>query len=114
MRRRPIVGQTVMILEIAEFFIEPGTQEEFGRAVERGVATIIAASPGFLRYELQRGIENPQRWVLLIEWERLESHTVDFRGSSAFVQWRAAVAPYFARPPQVEHFHRHGGTRAAD
>jgi quinol monooxygenase YgiN len=101
-----------MILEVADFTIRPGTQEDFDRAIRHGVETIIAASPGFLRYEIQRGIESPERYLLLIEWERLESHTVDFRGSPAFVRWREVVGPFFARPPLVEHFQRVGGTRA--
>jgi len=102
-----------MIAEIAEFFIRPGTQGEFDQALRRGVETIIANSPGFRRYEVQRGVESPERYVLVIEWDSLEDHTVEFRGSAAFAQWRALVGPYFAKPPQVEHFRRVGGTRAA-
>jgi len=101
-----------MIVEIAEFYIRPGTQHEFDAAIQRGVETIVATSPGFRRYEVQRGIESPERYVLLIEWDSVENHTVDFRGSSAFVRWREVVGPYFARPPQVEHFERVAGTRA--
>lgn len=101
-----------MIVEIAEFFIRAGTQDEFGRTIQQGVETIIAKSPGFRRYEVQRGIETPERIVLIIEWETLENHTVDFRGSPAFVQWREAVGPFFAKPPHVEHFYRVAGTRS--
>jgi quinol monooxygenase YgiN len=102
-----------MIVEIAEFFIRPGTQDDFVPAMQRGVETIIAAASGFLRYEIQRGIETPERVVLIIEWNTLENHTVDFRGSPAFARWREVVGPFFARPPQVEHFHRVAGTRSA-
>jgi len=101
-----------MILEIAEFFIRPGMQDEFDRAIIAGVQEHIAPTRGFLRYEVQRGIEQPERYVLMIEWAALENHTEDFRGSAAFVNWRALVGSYFAKPPQVEHFHRVGGTRA--
>jgi heme-degrading monooxygenase HmoA len=101
-----------MIVEIAEIYVRPGTQDQFDQAIRRGVETAVATSPGFRRYEVQRGIESPERYVLIIEWERLENHTVDFRGSEAFVRWRAIVAPYFAKPPQVEHFERVVGTRA--
>jgi len=101
-----------MILEIAEFFIRPESQSEFDAAIRRGVETIVATSPGFRRYEVQRGIESPERYVLLIEWDSVESHTVGFRGSNAFVRWREVVGPYFTRPPHVEHFMRVAGTRA--
>jgi len=102
-----------MIVEIAEFFVRPGTQDAFDQAIRRGVETIIAHSPGFRRYEVHHGVESPERYVLVIEWDSLENHTVDFRGSAAFAQWRAVVSPYFAKPPQVEHFARVCGTRAA-
>jgi len=95
-----------MILEIVDFTIRPGTQAEFGVAVERGVQATIAKALGYRRHELQHCIETPERFVLLIEWETLENHTVDFRSSAAFVQWREIVGPYFAKPPQVEHFNR--------
>ncbi len=95
-----------MILEIAEFTIQPGTQAEFGAAVARGIETVISKARGYRRHELQHGIESPERIVLLIEWETLENHTVDFRGSPAFAQWRAIVGPYFAGTPRVEHFRR--------
>jgi len=95
-----------MILEIAEFFIRPGTQGEFAQKIELGLRTIIAKAAGCRRYEVQHGIETPERYVLMIEWETLENHTVDFRGSAAFTQWRDIVGPYFAKPPHVEHFNR--------
>ena len=95
-----------MILEIADFTVRPGTQAEFGAAVERGIQTIVSKAQGYRRHDLQHGIESPERFVLLIEWETLENHTVDFRGSPAFVQWREIVGPYFAGAPRVEHFRR--------
>lgn len=101
-----------MILEIADFTVRPGTQDEFAPALERGLRTIIAKAAGYRRHEVQRGVENPERFVLLIEWDTLENHTVDFRGSPAFTQWREIVGPFFAKPPQVEHFTRLGGDRA--
>ena len=102
----PLLRAATMILEIADFTVRPGTQSEFGVAAERGVHTIISKAAGFRRHELQHCIETPERFVLLIEWETLENHTVDFRGSAAFVQWREIVGPYFAKPPVVEHFKR--------
>jgi len=102
-----------MILEIADFTVRPGSQAEFGATIERGVQTIISRAAGYLRHEVQHCIETPERFVLMIEWASLENHTVDFRGSPAFVAWREIVGPYFAKPPHVEHFTRLGGTRAA-
>lgn len=93
-----------MILEVAEILVRPGCGHEFDAAIRHGVETVVSKSPGFRRYEVRRGIESPERYLLFIEWERLEDHTVGFRESPAFARWRAIVGPYFAQPPKVEHF----------
>ena len=93
-----------MILEIADFRITPGRQAEFNEAIKRGVETVLAHAKGFSGYKVNHSIESPERYVLMIYWETLENHTVDFRGSPAFTNWRAIVGPFFAVPPVVEHF----------
>lgn len=93
-----------MILEIADIRIAAGRQDEFDAAIRRGVETVISQAPGFRRYEVRKGIESPERYMLMIEWETLENHTVDFRQSAGFAEWRAIVGPFFAAPPVVEHF----------
>ena len=55
-------------------------------------------------YTINRGIESPDRYVLQIHWDTLEDHTVGFRQSDLFTQWRAIIGPFFAAPPVVEHF----------
>jgi heme-degrading monooxygenase HmoA len=65
---------------------------------------VLAGSKGYLSYELRRSVETPNRYALRIEWETLEDHTVGFRGSPAFAQWRMYIGPFFAEPPVVEHF----------
>lgn len=93
-----------MILEIADIRIQPGQQAAFDEAIERGVREVIAKAQGFRGFKVNRGVENPERYVLMIFWETLEDHTVHFRGGPLFPQWRAIVGPFFASPPQVEHF----------
>jgi len=93
-----------MILEHADITIVPGKQAEFDAAIQRGIASVIAQSPGFVDAQVHKGIESPERYLLTIRWRTLENHTVDFRGSPAFQEWRAIVGPFFAKPPVVEHF----------
>lgn len=93
-----------MILEVADIDIQPGRQNEFDKEIVRGVTTVIAKAKGFTGYRIVRGIESPTRYLLQIEWQTLESHTVDFRESEAFGEWRAIVGGFFTRPPMVEHF----------
>jgi heme-degrading monooxygenase HmoA len=93
-----------MILELADLRIQPGKQQEFDAAIQRGLNDVIAKSKGFCGYKINKGIESPERYVLMIFWDTLENHTVDFRESPAFAEWRAIVGPYFTAPPSVEHF----------
>ena len=93
-----------MILELADIRIQPGQQSAFDEAIVRGIETVISRAKGFRGYKVNKGIETPERYLLMIFWETLENHTVDFRGSAAFGEWCAIVGPFFAQPPQVEHF----------
>ena len=93
-----------MILEVADIRITPGRQADFARAAHRGIQTVIAKAKGFLGYQVRHSVETPDRYLLLLEWETLEDHTVGFRGSAAYAQWRSIVVDFFAAPPFVEHF----------
>ena len=93
-----------MILELADIRIHPGQQAAFDEAIQRGLDTVIAKAKGFEGYKINKGIENPERYLLQIFWATLENHTIDFRESPAFAEWRGIVGPFFASPPTVEHF----------
>ena len=93
-----------MILEIADIRIQPGQQAAFDEAIQRGLRTVIAKAPGMQGYKVNKGIESPERYVLQIFWATLEDHTVGFRESPLYAEWRAIVGPFFAQPPLVEHF----------
>lgn len=93
-----------MILELADIRIHPGKQAEFDAAIQRGLEQVISRSKGFKGFKVNKGIESPERYVLQIFWETLENHTVDFRESPLFQEWRSIVGPFFAAPPVVEHF----------
>ena len=93
-----------MILELADIRIHPGQQAAFDEAIQRGVKDVISKAKGFEGYKVNKGIENPERYILQIFWDTLENHTVDFRQSPAFADWRAIVGPFFLGAPVVEHF----------
>ncbi len=93
-----------MILEMADIRIRAGEQLAFDEAIARGLATVIAKADGYRSHQVHKGIETPERYLLMIWWATLESHTVAFRGGPLFPQWRAIVGPFFAQPPVVEHF----------
>jgi heme-degrading monooxygenase HmoA len=93
-----------MFLEFADITIAPGKQAEFDRAIQRGLETVLSKSPGYSGSKVHKGVESPERYLLWVFWERLEDHTIGFRESPLFTQWRAIVGPFFAKPPIVEHF----------
>jgi heme-degrading monooxygenase HmoA len=93
-----------MILELADIRIQPGQQAAFDAALQKGLDSVIARAQGFRGFKINRGIESPERYLLMIFWDTLEDHTVHFRGGPLFPEWRAIVGPFFAAPPVVEHF----------
>ncbi len=92
-----------MILEAAFLQVRDGQTTEF-EAAFRSASAIIAASPGYLGHELQRCIEVTGRYLLLVRWETLTAHTVGFRGSPAYAEWRALLHHFYDPFPTVEHF----------
>ena len=91
-----------MILEIAQIAVKAGMEAEFEAGVAAAVPLFRRAT-GCISMELVRSVELPSRYRLLVGWERLENHTVDFRGSEDFQAWRGLVGQYFASAPEVEH-----------
>ena len=91
-----------MITEIAQIDVKPGTEKDFEAAVAKARPLFLRAKGG-KGFELHKSIEKPSRYRLMAQWETLENHTVDFRGSEDFTAWRGLVGQYFASPPEVEH-----------
>jgi heme-degrading monooxygenase HmoA len=91
-----------MILEIAEIDVKPGLEAEFEAGVAKA-APLFKRAKGCKGLTLQRSVEKPARYRLFIQWDTVENHTVDFRGSADFQEWRKLVGHCFASPPEVEH-----------
>src|SRR4051812_7142143 len=94
-----------MILEVAILNIRPGRTAAFEAAFQQA-APIIASIPGYVSHELQRCVENPERYILLAYWETLEAHTVGFRGSPQYQEWKKLLHHFYDPFPTVEHFER--------
>jgi heme-degrading monooxygenase HmoA len=91
-----------MILEIAQIAVKPGMEAEFEAKVGEA-KPLFARAKGCTGLALTRSVEVSGRYRLIVEWETLENHTVDFRGSADFQRWRSLVSHCFASPPEVEH-----------
>jgi heme-degrading monooxygenase HmoA len=92
-----------VILEHAVLPVVPGCEAEFEEAFATA-KRIIAAMPGFAGLTLSRCLEQPERYLLLVQWERLEDHTEGFRGSADYQEWRALLHHFYEPFPVVEHY----------
>ena len=91
-----------MIHEIATISIDPARAADFEGAVAAARPHFEAAN-GFLSFALQRSIETPERYLLVVGWDSVDAHMVDFRASEGFQVWRTLASPFFTAPPSVEH-----------
>jgi heme-degrading monooxygenase HmoA len=91
-----------MILEIAQIAVKLGMEDQFEAAVAEA-KPLFQRAKGCLSMDLVRSIEYPSRYRLLVGWETLEDHTVDFRNSDDFQTWRGLVSQCFDGAPEVGH-----------
>ena len=92
-----------MILEHAVLDVREGSSADFEAAFATA-KSIIATSPGFRSLRLERCLEQPDRYVLLVEWDSVEAHENGFRKSPAFEEWRTLLHGFYPTPPTVQHF----------
>lgn len=92
-----------MILESALLDVKAGEEAAFEIAM-REARPLIAATPGFRSIAVRRCLETPNRYLLLVEWETLEDHTIGFRRSARYEKWRALLHHFYNPFPRVEHF----------
>jgi heme-degrading monooxygenase HmoA len=92
-----------MILEIAQLQIKPGETEAFEAAFARA-QSIIASMKGYISHELQKCLENDHHYMLLVRWETLEDHTVGFRQSAPYQEWKQLLHHFYDPFPTVLHY----------
>jgi heme-degrading monooxygenase HmoA len=92
-----------MILEAALLMVKPDQEDDFEQAFTKA-SPIIASMPGYRGHQLQRCIEVPNRYLLLVQWETLEAHTKGFRGSPQYLEWKRLLHHFYDPFPTVEHF----------
>jgi len=90
-----------MVLEVA--LIDVTDPDAFAAAFLEA-RQILAGTPGCRSVRMTRGVESANRFVLLVEWDDVDAHLRNFRETDRFTRWRAAIGPWFAEPPRVEHF----------
>jgi heme-degrading monooxygenase HmoA len=92
-----------MILEVAILNVRDGQTAEF-EAAFRQASPIIASMRGYISHELQRCLEAPNRYILLVRWETLKDHTIGFRQSAEYQEWKRLLHHFYDPFPTVEHY----------
>ena len=92
-----------MILEVAILNVRDGQEHAF-EAAFADASEIIASMPGYISHQLQRCLEKNSRYVLLVNWHTLEDHTIGFRGSPQYQEWKRLLHHFYDPFPSVEHY----------
>jgi heme-degrading monooxygenase HmoA len=92
-----------MVLEHAVLDVRPGSGRDF-EAAFAVAKPIIAAAPGFQSVRLARCVEQPDRYVLLVEWVSVDAHEEGFRRSPAYEEWRRLLHHFYPVRPEVQHY----------
>lgn len=94
-----------MILEVALLNVIPSQTSAFEKAFTKA-QKIISQMPGYISHELQRCLEKENRYVLLVQWQTLEDHTIGFRQSVEYQEWKKLLHHFYDPFPTVEHFQK--------
>jgi heme-degrading monooxygenase HmoA len=92
-----------VILEHAILDVVPDEMADYEAAVKQALP-LIAATPGFIRFEIRPCLEKPGRYLLLVEWRELVNHMVGFRSSDRYQAWKDLLHRFYSPFPLVEHF----------
>ncbi|AFM12102.1 antibiotic biosynthesis monooxygenase family protein [Turneriella parva] len=94
-----------MILELAILDVKPGREAEFVAAFAEAQQYIMRIE-GYISHSLQKCIERPGRYLLLVNWHTLEAHTVGFRASPEYAEWKKLLHHFYEPFPTVEHYEK--------
>lgn len=91
------------ILEAVILHVIIGREDEF--EINFKIASkIISSISGYIRHELRPCVENTNQYLLLVWWETLEAHTVNFRQSEQYKEWRSLLHKFYEPFPNVLHY----------
>ena len=92
-----------MIMEVAILNVKSGSSKNFEAAFKEA-SKIISSMPGYVSHELHKCVETADRYILLVQWDKLEDHTVQFRQSDQYKRWRKLLHHFYGSFPTVEHY----------
>jgi|TARA_B110000259_G_scaffold11504_1_gene12483 heme-degrading monooxygenase HmoA len=92
-----------MILEVVILNVKSGKEKQFEIDFETAGQFIISIK-GYIKHSLRKCLEQNNKYILLVEWENLEDHTIRFRQSEQYLEWKKILHHYYDPFPTVEHY----------
>jgi heme-degrading monooxygenase HmoA len=92
-----------LILEHAILQVSPAQMIAYEAALKQALP-LISETPGFIKLEVRSCLEKPGCYLLLVDWEKLEDHTIEFRQSDRYLKWKELLHPFYTPFPEVLHF----------
>jgi heme-degrading monooxygenase HmoA len=96
------IGEGMTVLELAVVPVAEGAGSEYLRVME-GAMSYFTSHPGCRDIQVVQGVESPDTFTLIIEWDAVEAH-MDFRETHEFAAYREAVGPLMASTPTFAHW----------
>ena len=92
-----------MILEVAILNVKGGQEKQF--EIDFAIAgQFISSIKGYVKHSLRKCVEQQNKYILLVDWENLEDHTIRFRQSAEYLEWKNILHHYYDPFPTVEHY----------
>jgi len=91
-----------MLIERAELLIREGQEDGFSAAMKVQGIGMLACVPGVVSVQMGRGVENPNKFMLLVEWESMDAH-VAYNKSPVCGEFRVLIGR-FSKGGSMEHF----------
>ena len=95
---------TKMVLEVAMLDVKTGMENEFESDFSKATKYLVSIN-GYITHSLRKCLEKKNRYLLLVEWNKLEDHTIGFRGSPQYTEWKKLLHHFYDPFPVVEHYH---------
>ena len=92
-----------MVLEVAILDVKEALIDEFEPTFKEA-GKIISSMKGYISHELKKSMERKNRYIFLVKWETLEDHTIGFRESGEYQEWKALLHHFYDPFPVVEHY----------
>lgn len=92
-----------MILEAAILYVKKGEEANF-EIDFLNAGKYISSIKGYIKHSLRKCLEQQNKYMLLVEWENLEDHTIGFRQSTQYLEWKNMLHHYYEPFPIVEHY----------